>query len=279
MSSSGKPQIKNGKQIYVMKILKVFLLITILSVNKIVAQAVLEHTYTQINDNFQPENYRLPVFYTDNGINYYLFNRLTGILLIFDSTHTLTKTINLPFQAGQTQFQPITIISDKLFNNDSLIEFIVQYSIGGVFYLKLYNENGTILQTFPNNEGASIIKMPNNVFKLLTHNEFSTGVGNQLSRPFSIYSLPGTTLNITNNQVEENSFFAYPNPTNNTINIANNLLNGQSGILEIYDVNGKKIITTKIQTQDKTIEIDTTMLESGLYFAKLNDKTTKFIKQ
>ena len=31
--------------------------------------------------------------------------------------------------------------------------------------------------------------------------------------------------------------------------------------------------------QEKTVEIDTTLLESGIYFAKLNDKTTKFIKE
>jgi len=38
----------------------------------------------------------------------------------------------------------------------------------------------------------------------------------------------------------KNSFFGYPNPAESTINITNKLSNGENGVLEIFDANGKK---------------------------------------
>ncbi|WCO03461.1 T9SS type A sorting domain-containing protein [Psychroserpens ponticola] len=53
----------------------------------------------------------------------------------------------------------------------------------------------------------------------------------------------------------------FPNPTSDTITIQN--LNGQSFYFELYDVSGKKLMKTKLNT------IDVSNLNSGLYFLKM----------
>jgi hypothetical protein len=42
-----------------------------------------------------------------------------------------------------------------------------------------------------------------------------------------------------------------------------------SGTLEIYDLNGRKLIEEQIPKGSETIEIDVSSLESGVYFCRL----------
>ena len=77
----------------------------------------------------------------------------------------------------------------------------------------------------------------------------------------------------------ENSFFGFPNPTENRIAITNNLENGQNGILEVFDVNGKKVIQKNVIGENGEINLDVTELSNGVYIYKLNGQTNRFIKK
>ena len=242
-------------------------------------QAIFENSYISqkgLENSF-------PAFKTDFGLHYYTLNRISGELLIYNANHILIKTINIPMPSGATEIQNISQFSDKLFNNDSLIEFIVSFrtTVGNPSIMTLFNENEIIIQQYGAKSDSKVINGNSNEFKLITWTEIYSPLQNpQLTYPFDVYSLPGITLNLNQNQNIENlQFFGFPNPTEKNITVINNLDIGQNGVLEVFDINGKKIIQKDVIGTAENIILDTSELSNGIYSAKLNNQTTKFIKK
>ena len=77
--------------------------------------------------------------------------------------------------------------------------------------------------------------------------------------------------------ISNNYFSIYPNPTNSIVNIKSD---NKFNEVEIYDVLGQKVLSSKISENQ---EIDMSLLQSGTYLLKLKNeeviKTTKIIKQ
>jgi hypothetical protein len=242
-------------------------------------QATLEHSYQTKKWQYEQTN----AFKTDAGLNFYTLDDSTGILLVYNASHNLIKTINIPIPSGYT-INYLYGITDKLFNADALIEFIIcfNYENGGdnPDILTLINENGTILQQYGNKSEAYFIKGTGGAFKMITvsnpYSQFPT-VNNFFE--YDVYSLPGTTLNVLQNKSAENSFFGFPNPTENKIAITNNLENGQIGTLEVFDTNGKKVMQKNVFGENGEINLDVTELSNGVYIYKLNGQTNRFIKK
>lgn len=128
-----------------------FLLFSLMLTSFAFGQVTLEHSYrtTYANPSFDHLS-KIPfAFHTQNGINYYTYNRSTNQLFFYNESHTLIKTVNLPDLPNDFFF-----ITDKLFNNDNLIEILYAYSYAGgtgvTTSIKLINEDGILLQTFTN---------------------------------------------------------------------------------------------------------------------------------
>ena len=84
-----------------------------------------------------------------------------------------------------------------------------------------------------------------------------------------VYGRIGT---LGTNDFSASKFSIYPNPTSSLLNIVSET---KIDLLEIFDVNGKQVITKK-----KSNSIDVTSLPIGIYYLKLNNKeTVKFIKK
>lgn len=241
-------------------------------------QATLEHSYQTKTWQYDQTN----SFKTDAGLNFYTLDDSTGILLVYNASHNLIKTINIPIPSGYT-INYLYGITDKLFNSDALIEFIInfRYESGGnnPDILTLINENGTILQQYGNKAEAYIIKGTSGAFKMITVNNPYSQFPTINNFDYDVYSLPGTTLNIFQNKLAESSFFGVPNPTENRIAITNNLENGQNGTLEVFDTNGKKVMQKSVFAENGEINLDVTELSNGVYIYKLNGQTNRFIKK
>ncbi len=239
-------------------------------------QATLEHSYQ--TRKFQADETN--AFRTDNGLNYYTLDNSTGTLLIYNDSHSLIKTVNIPIPSGYV-LNYLYLITDKLFNTDPLTEFIISFrddNFDSPYIFTLINENGTILQQFGNKIKAYVIKGNTDSFKLITvSNPPSSSPGENYD--YDVYSLPGTILNVLQNESPENSFFGFPNPTENKITIINNLGNGEHGILEVFDENGKKVIEKNVVGKNGEISLDVTELSNGIYLYKLNGQTNRFIKK
>jgi hypothetical protein len=51
------------------------------------------------------------------------------------------------------------------------------------------------------------------------------------------------------------------------------------GTIEIYDLNGRKLLERQIPKGSESIEIDVSSLESGVYFCRLNNENISVTKK
>lgn len=87
-----------------------------------------------------------------------------------------------------------------------------------------------------------------------------------------VYGKEFNALGTTENSFFKNKFTLYPNPTTNLLHISGN---DEVEYLDIFDLNGRKLITTKgVNT------IDVSQLSAGVYFINVNNKEAfKFVKK
>ncbi|WP_430928321.1 chondroitinase-B domain-containing protein [Polaribacter marinivivus] len=81
------------------------------------------------------------------------------------------------------------------------------------------------------------------------------------------------SLSLNNENLNKNHITFYPNPTNDFLNFSSN---NNIGLVEIYDIKGKKIISKKINSNQGTIYLKS--LVQGIYLIRLKDSFRKFIK-
>ena len=257
----------------------IFCLIATISISNFSsAQATLENTYATKKIGWEQTN----AFKTDAGLNYYTVEG-TNTLKFYNSSHTLTNTITIPIDSGYT-LNSIYAVSDKLFNTDALVEFLVFTILdngnSSTYKLTLVNQNGTVLQQLGSRSDAYIIKNPTtNQYKLITILPTYYNVAGTTDNIYDVYSLPGTSLGTVMLNKNANSFFGFPNPAEENILITNNLENGKKGTLEVFDINGKKVIEKNVTSDSVEINLDISELNTGVYIYKLNGQTNKFIKK
>ena len=69
--------------------------------------------------------------------------------------------------------------------------------------------------------------------------------------------------------IENIQFEIFPNPAREKIQVAGHVLQDYGGKVEIYDLNGRKLLQKQINTRTEEIEIDISSLKSGVYFCRL----------
>jgi len=246
------------------------LLYLFITISSISFGQTLEKSYTSGGFNNFPKNY---AFLTSNGLNYYTISTTENEISLYNSDHTLNKTvsISLPtdYKVG-TLFLP----SDKLFNSNDKIEFIVVTEGKGTKML-LFDEDGTNLFDFGDNKWeAFYFKDENSNFKLLTATSGKNG-----DIIYDIYALSGTLSTTQEAFHSKGEFIGYPNPSSNIINITNPLRNNEKEKIEIYDINGKKVIEKEIIGNGKIIELNISNLSKGIYSYRIRGYNNKFVKK
>ncbi len=151
-------------------------------------QINLEHTY------FESNVQRINLEYS--GEKYYEFKNSTNELLLYNSDHSLWKTIVLPV-SGSNQFTPTRIfnVSETLVNSDNNVEVIFSYYNNTTtgYETKIISENQTIITTITDSFWVYIDKIEGLSSKLIT-------LSNSSSNPLSkVYSFPNIILESTSN--------------------------------------------------------------------------------
>lgn len=205
---------------------------------------------------------------TIGGYKYYSFNRTTNVIKIYNTNHSLYRTISVPSPTGSEVYNDAAFLSDILFNTDTLIEFAIIYKALPVIFLqgKIFNESGTLL--LQNNKAVYEILNFGGNFKLKCKslNNDST----------FIYGLPGSLpcdpcggpTNISINGGGSSSLNnPFPNPTSDQVTIPYFLGNGEKdGKLILCDVNGKKIREYKIDNTFNDLVLNTQEFVTGTYY-------------
>ncbi|WP_452222412.1 T9SS type A sorting domain-containing protein [Lacinutrix salivirga] len=81
------------------------------------------------------------------------------------------------------------------------------------------------------------------------------------------------------NEFSSYNFKFYPNPANNQITIQLNTNLNEECLVEIINLQGKKIIEKNIKSETSNINLNVSNLQSGLYFVKLKLKNKQAIKK
>jgi len=242
------------------------ILLTTMSVK---SQINLEHTYP-----VSPTKLRLCNL-TNGGYKYYWLDQTNNQIKMYNSNHSIFKTINVTPPTTPFTYGGINYISDNLFNSDNLVEFMISYYNSGTssYQSKLFNESNSILFSSNTAAGELLNLTGNYKLKIGTINGDST----------LIYSLPGSlpcdacggpTSIVKNNSTTSTMPNAYPNPTSTQITIPYTLTNSDTkGKINIYDINGKIIKEYNIDSTFDNLILDTQEFSAGTYYYNLTTKS------
>ncbi len=220
------------------------------------------------------------VKFTDFGEKFYVTfrnpttNVYTSRLIILNDNYTVFKNIFLPSGFRCVYFFDNRIIglSDKLFNSNSLIEFIVEDTLGNSYVM---DETGGIVYSLPSNQGCLGIKKVNNSYGLCTYS-----YGNFPNPGYLyFYSLPGTLpcdqCGGISGLEQPNTgglgeMKVYPNPFNNTLQVNYDFPTNQSNPrLILTDILGRELREIKLTSQTDNVSINTSDLPKGTIIVSL----------
>jgi hypothetical protein len=155
-----------------------------------VPELILENTYTngQINR----------VNLENSGEKYYLLNKTTNEAQLYNTNHTIWKTVSLPKPSEALYSETaIGVISENRINTDSLLEIGYSfYTVAGNIYTYesvIVNENSDVLLTLPATFSAKINTIDGLSDKLIaTIVHYDNTIGRYYSS--NVYTLPGLAL-------------------------------------------------------------------------------------
>lgn len=199
----------------------------------------------------------------NSGEKYYTSaSLLNNQVKIYNSNHTLWKTINLPLV--QIQNNPIVnFLSESMIEPNALIELAYTYNTGLLngwgYSSKVVNENGTILLEPDYVIGLYISQIQGLQNKLIGYN-YDYGNDSYIGKVYSLGNLG--TLDYNKNA----KVFISPNPAKSFLNI-NSIF---TSIIEatIYNMNGALV---KKETSQNITKIDIDKLPTGIYIVNLTD--------
>ena len=172
--------------------------------------------------------------------------------------------------------------TDKFFNNDDKIEFILQYqsesnqnkSIPNQTVSIIMNEDGQEIQRFTNSKGSGI---GFNVVEFWDGNESTPdpqkiySVPGNLPCPFTCGQKAASIAPITQpNEFKEIQVTGFPNPSSEKVTLAYSLPEGtQFGTLRLYKQTGELVKEFKVSNQVDHLELPVSEYNAGTYFYEL----------
>lgn len=225
----------------------------------------LEHHYIQGNIN--------RINFSNAGEKYYLHDKTTNQIKLFNTNHSPWKTVNLPAPANMTNFSLRSISQTKI-NSDNLIDVIYAFRGQGSSYteVRIANDTGHVIHSFPNTSNVALSQLGSLPPKIIRYDTDST----------HIYALPSLVLEksylgqITRTQLDV-SGEKYYRLSGNTVDLFNANHSSWKSFNLPFTPNGTSYITHLSQTQinpDTLIEIAYINQQNALGNVQYNGKVT-----
>ena len=239
---------------------KLLTVLILLSYNLTFGQITLDNNYS-----YSGTYTKLAV----SGYKFYLMDIGLAQCRIYNTNHTLWKTINLSIPASNYLYD-IKLLSEGLLTSDNSLSLAYIYysydETSGVYTYnaRLIRENGTELLSVPNCQYMEIKDLEGEGIRLLAY------CYNYSVSPYTvetrIYNLPGNITGMPDNYPELSGHRPFPNPATDVITIGY-LLPESAGSSEIilYTASGKEKIRYVLNPHAGSISIPVHNLEPGLY--------------
>jgi hypothetical protein len=230
------------------------------------AQVQLEHTY-----NFSGTSTKL----SDGEMKYYVMDVPLEECRIYNTDHSLYKTIPLPVPEGYFLYD-LKFVSKNTFNSDDQIELLyIYYKVQLInsqsvytYGMKVINEAGTNLMSLDNGAIAEIQEVDGEL-KLLAY-QYIWNDSYYLVYTH-IYSLGGTTQAAV--QEMNSPLKLYPNPVSEVLHIElDEALTSQAGVIRLSDMSGKEILNEALLPGDLHHSIETGQLVPGTYIINVGTR-------
>lgn len=201
----------------------------------------------------------------NSGEKYYTSSLpLNNQAKIYNSNHTLWKTIDLPLPLdGVYKITTINSLSETKIDPDALIEFSYTYVLAFLlepyYYSRVINENGTILLQADGVDGLYLNDIQGLNNKWIGY-VYDFNNNSYLGKVYSSEIL-GTLDYNKNSKV-----FIAPNPAKSFLDI--NSLSSPIVEVTIYNMNGAMV---KRETSQNITKIDVDKLPTGIYIVNLTD--------
>lgn len=254
---------------------KILFSVAIVAANFMYGQITLAKSFT--NGNLQ-------VYTNPNETFYYSAGFGINNVEIFKADYTLHKQFTPSIPAGYTmfidQYENNFILSKNVFNIDDKLEIIITFekynstTSQREYIIRIYNEDGTIIQEFGPNYSFSD-EYDINIYHDNTTNTNKLRLFNQATNSTEIWNLP--TSSLSSKEIQgKNKLSAFPIPTNKTLNV----INPKNGVnkIEVYDASGKIVMNKSFGISENTVSLDVENLPKGIYVYKVGDLSSKFIK-
>jgi hypothetical protein len=151
--------------------------------------------------------------------------------------------------------------------------FVSLERVGGVMVYNITNPNNPVFVDYKNSRSTSAYSGdhgPEGITYIAPENS-ATGLGyilvaNEISGTITIYEVDENTLSNPDFNAEPKTFVIFPNPASNSELVYFNRV----ADIELYDITGKLILSEK-----EALNINTSKLQSGIYFVKTSEGITK----
>ncbi len=218
---------------------------------------------------------------TNSGDKFYIMDVVNNQCRIYNTDHTLWKTINLPVPVNNYLYD-IRYVSENMFtlSNELCLAYVYYaYNTTSEYYTfnaKVIKDDGTVLLTIPGCQYMSAFTTENSAVKLLTYSyDYSIALYTITTR---VYNLPGTITSIEESEIPSGKISlspAFPNPASSFIKIPYLLPEGTaSAILKISDSNGRLITTRQLLNTSDNITVQLNDYPSGIYIYSIEPGTS-----
>jgi hypothetical protein len=237
------------------------------------AQITLLQTF---EESITPTNYYTSAQQTD-------FDGFVSGTRIYNEDFSVRASFNISAPSGY-QFANIQCVSEKIFNTDSKLEFLVSFiktpitttaEMSSYYWMRLYDENGNILKDFGTTYmfTPTLVALSNGNYILLVQKteQITTNPDNTTTIKYKteVYSLPGK---------KEVSSISSPPQIKERKELAYKLKEGETATMKIYNIKGQVVETKTIDHTFNKILLNTARYPRGTYIYKINDKNaTKFV--
>lgn len=240
------------------------------------AQPTFEH-------NFNNDYAVTHSFNAHNETMYNSYNDSTNTVTIYKGDFSLYKQITVTPPSGYHCIG-LCLFSSKLFNTDSLLEFIAIFQDINPELCKmiLYNENLAVITDFGNRSDALVFKTMDNQTKLNVFNCYWDPSSQTVVCASDIYKLPGTIADpnpsdVNNIIINKDSNFPYPNPATSFINLPFSLGANEISEMNIYNSSGQLVDRIQIQGTSNFLRLPLNKYTPGVYIYGYKGKSNKFI--
>jgi hypothetical protein len=215
------------------------------------------------------------------GYKYYLMDVPNGQCRIYNTDHSLFKTINCNIPNG-FYLSDIIYLSEKLFDTDPGIELLCtfyKYNTAQAYYeydSKIINDDGSQMIFMDGSLYNYVNKTGENTYKLFSYcYDYSVSPEKVWT---NIYNLPGSPVvsALMNPNNPEITLNAFPNPASQSLKVAYFLPeNINQATLHLIDNSGKQVEQFVVDSHTDHLMLDVSRYQSGVYHYFIEYNNTK----